>query len=189
MAKKKTAPKKRTQKRSVNKKPAFLRAFIASASLTAAAEAVGIDRSIHYDWLAKDAEYAKAFEQARIEAGQTLEDDAVHWARIGVFEPLVYQGRFQFAERERTLCTLPDGREVFEEELPADLAGVEIVSRRGIKEQFGPPLGIFRRSEGLMARLLKAFIPDRYGDKTEVTGANGGAIEQALTVTFVRPKE
>lgn len=179
-------------KTTINKKPAFLKAYIATASLTEAAKACKIDRTLHYQWLENDPEYARAFEQARKQAGQTLEDDAVHWARVGVFEPLVYQGSFCYAQREVKLHTLPDGREVRDEQLPAnpeDLAAMEIVSTRTVTEAYGPPLGIFRRSEGLMSRLLKAFMPDRYGDRTELTGPGGGPVESALTVTFVKPKE
>jgi hypothetical protein len=170
-------PKKK-QKRSVNKKPAFLKAFIACGDLTRAAAAIGMDRSNHYDWLEKDPAYVKAFARAEIQAGQTLEDDAVHWARVGVFDPLVYQGQFQFAQRQVTLCLLPDGREVREEDLPQPIGDVQVQGRRTITENFGAPLGVFRRSEGLMGRLLKRFFPERYGDRVsaELSGPGGGPI-------------
>lgn len=177
------------QTRLIDKKPAFLAAFRVLANVREAAKAAKIDRSLHYDWLDSDPEYAAAFARARREAGQELKDDAVEWARKGIFEPLVYQGQFQFAQREVKLHTLPDGREVRDEQLPDDRAGVEIVSTRTITEPYGPPLGIYRRSESLLARLLKAFIPEEFGDKTEITGPGGGAIESALTVTFVRPED
>jgi hypothetical protein len=175
---KRKTPAKRKQKRAVNKKPAFLAAFKVSASLTEAAAATGIDRGQHYDWLRSDPKYAEAFEQARIEAGQSLEDDAIAWARKGIFEPIVYQGSFCFAQRERVKCTLLDGREVFAEELPDDYNPEWIQSKRVILESYGPPLGIYRRSEGLMSRLLKAFLPSRYADRgaVEISGPKGGPI-------------
>jgi hypothetical protein len=183
------------QRRLIDKKPAFLKAFIACASLTEAAKAVRIDRSMHYDWLRTDPDYAARFEQARIEAAQTLEDDAVEWARKGIREPLVYQGQFCYEQRKRTICTLPDGRDVYEDELTggdpkADLSGFDIQSRRTVIESFGPPLVIHRRSEGLLGRLLKAFMPARYADRgaVEVTGKEGGPIESTLQIVFVRPK-
>jgi hypothetical protein len=188
-------PEPRKQRRLINKKPAFLKAFIACGSLTEAAKAVKIDRSAHYDWLKSDPEYAAAFSQACTEAGQTLEDIAVEWATRGIFEPLVYQGQFCYAMRNRVLCLLPDGREVYEDDLTggnpqADLSGFEIQSRRTVTEPFGPPLGIWRRSEGLMGRLLKAFMPARYADRgaVEVTGKDGGPVESTLQIVFVRPK-
>jgi hypothetical protein len=180
---KKKPAKKKAQKRGVDKRKAFLKAFVACASLTEAAAAVGIDRSAHYDWL-KEPKYAEAFERARLEAAQTLEDDAVAWARKGIFEPLVYQGQFQYAQRKRIICTLPDGREVYEDDLTRedpnfDLKPFDIQSRRTVLEDYGLPLGIFRRSEGLMGRLLKAFMPQRYADRgaLELTGKDGGPLE------------
>jgi hypothetical protein len=163
--KKKNPAPKRTQTRLIDKKPAFLAAFVEAASVTVAAEAVGIDRSLHYQWLDSDPEYVKAFEQARRRAAQEIEDDAIQWARRGAFEPIVYQGAFSYPQK-------------WDESL-----------EKWIDDKTQPPLGVYRRSEGLMLRVLKAFNPERYGDKTEVTGANGAPIEASLTVTFVKPKE
>lgn len=179
---------KKRQTRTIDKRGAFLAAYVASASLTAAAEAVGIDRALHYRWL-QEPKYAADYAAARLQAGDTLKDDAVHWARVGIFEPLVFQGQFQFADyRVRTLCMLPDGSEVFAEDVPK---GVTPTGERPVKVGIGPPLGVFRRSEGLMARLLKAQLPAEFGDKTamELTGADGGPIDSSITVTFVKPKE
>lgn len=174
---------KKPQKRTLNKKPAFLKAFAACADLTRAAAACKIDRSEHYRWLKTDPKYAEAFEQARVEAGQTLEDDAVRWARVGIFEQYVYQGRPQFAQRERIKCRLPDGREVYRDEFRLEeLAAMEVQSERTVTEDDPRrPLGAFRRSEGLMGRLLSAFIPKRYASRSvELTGKDGAPIEIAI---------
>ena len=184
---------KKSQRRILSKKGAFLKAFIACADLTRAAAACKIDRCNHYEWLRKDKRYAKAFAVAREQAAQTLEDDAVHWARRGLFEQYTYQGRPQFAQRIRILGKLPDGREIYQDEYtPAELRAFEIQSTRVIEEDDpSRPLGQFRRSEGLMGRLLKAFMPARYAERSvaEVSGKDGGAIDAQLTVTFVQPKE
>lgn len=191
MAKPKTpkskAKPKRVQTRTIDKRPAFLAAYVETASLTAAAAAVGVDRAMHYRWM-EDPEYGALYAIAREQAGETLEDDAVHWARVGIFEPLTFQGQFQYADyREHVLCTLADGREVLEAKVSE---GVEVVSTRKVKVGIGRPLGVFRRSEGLMARLLKAFMPSRYADRgaVELTGKDGGPIENSITVTFVKPE-
>lgn len=55
----------RTQKRAIDRRPAFLAAFAASGSLTEAARAVGQDRRRHYDWLRNDPAYSAQFEAAR----------------------------------------------------------------------------------------------------------------------------
>lgn len=188
------AKAKRVQTRLINKKPAFLAAFVACASITRAAEAVGIDRGQHYEWLESDPEYAKAFAAAIPRAGDTLKDDAVEWARVGIFEPLVYQGRFQFAQREIEICTLANGQEVTQQQVAAlEAIGktkVDVLFRRSKWEDYGPPLGIFRRSEGLMARLLKAFKPDEFGDKlqAEVTGKGGGPMEIVSRLAAARAR-
>lgn len=152
---------KKRQSRTIDKKPAFLAAFVACASLTEAAKACGIDRSNHYDWLREDKAYAEAFAAARQQAGDTLKDDAVEWVRRGIFEPLVYQGQFQFAQRP-----------------VLDAEG----KPTGATENYGSPLGIYRRSEGLMHRLLRAFLPDEFGDRSalELTGKDGGPVEVSL---------
>lgn len=66
--------------------------FRVTASLTEAAKAVGIDRGAHYDWLRTDAKYPAQFDAARVEAAQSLEDEAIRRAREGVLEPIFYQG-------------------------------------------------------------------------------------------------
>jgi hypothetical protein len=153
-------PKKK-QKRAVNKKPAFLKAFRICASLTEAAAAIGIDRGQHYDWLAKDPKYAAAFELAKLEAAQSLEDEAVSRARRGVYEPLVYQGNFTYP------------KEQYEVE-PAVLAWREVPG--------APPIGVWRKSDGLLMFLLRGFLPQKYRQQgsMEITGANGGPIEMSI---------
>jgi hypothetical protein len=92
----KTKPK---QRRAVNKKPAFLAAYRLTASLTEAAKAIPQDRTQHYNWLANDAKYAAAFELAKIEAAELLEDECVRRALVGVLKPVFYQGQPCGAER------------------------------------------------------------------------------------------
>lgn len=153
---------------------------------------VKIDRSNHYQWLRDDPAYVVDFAQAKIEAGQTIKDSAVHWAMVGIDEPIIYQGQFQFKERQVTLCLLPDGREIRANKLPKDKSALGIVSTRTITEKYGPPLTVRRRSEGLHARVWKAFIPEDFGDRVsaELTGKGGGAIESEHRVIFVsRPPD
>lgn len=76
----------------MDKKPAFLAAYRLTASLTEAAKAVPQDRTQHYNWLQRDAKYAAAFELAKREAADSLEDEAVRRAREGVLEAVYFQG-------------------------------------------------------------------------------------------------
>lgn len=74
------------------KKRAFLAAYAKTAQVTAAAEAAKVERATHYKWLKEDPYYAELFEQAKIEAAEMLEAEAVRRANIGVDEPVFYQG-------------------------------------------------------------------------------------------------
>lgn len=60
------------QRRLLDKKTAFLAAFVACADLTRAAATVGIDRSEHYRWLKGDPTYGARFEAARAQAQDAL---------------------------------------------------------------------------------------------------------------------
>jgi hypothetical protein len=98
-------------------------------------------------------------------AAGALEDDIIRWARIGVFEPLVYQGEFQYATRKRTLCKLADGTTAFEDELPD---GALVSERRTITTRDGEMLGVYRRDARLLEMLLAAWMPEKYGDALEL---------------------
>jgi hypothetical protein len=180
---------KRIQRRRPNKKPAFLDAYKNCANLTAAAAAVGINRSIHYDWLRKDAKYRAAFDLADIEATQTLYDSAVQRALVGVYEPNVYQGQFIYPREEYVLTPAVPAVEAVEaldwkdEGGPrAAVAAVPAIPEvRAWRDVPGaPPLGIWKRSESLHLALLRAKIPAFRAASVEMTGKDGGAIEISL---------
>lgn len=166
--------RKRVQTRLINKKSAFLAAFIESGSLTEAAEAVGINRRQHYEWLAKDPKYVAAFEAAKPQAAQTLHDLAVKRVKEGEFIPNVYQGRFCYPQ------------EFYEKEpaKPAIEAAFGVDARPAVPAVIGirdipdaAPLGRFRRSEMLHLALLRAHIPEFRNSTIELTGKDGGEIE------------
>ncbi len=60
--------------------------------MVGAAEAVKIDRRLHYRWLDEDNVYAKAFQRAKLEAADVLEAEAVRRARDGVVEAVYHDG-------------------------------------------------------------------------------------------------
>lgn len=57
-----------------------------------AAELVGISRRTHNRWLDADPDYARAFVDAREDAADTLEREAIHRAIVGTDEPVFYKG-------------------------------------------------------------------------------------------------
>ena len=187
MPRKKSRPAKspkRKQKRGVPKKKAFLAAFVETCSITEAAAAVGIDRCNHYDWLKNDPKYAAEFEQAIPIAAQNLEDDAVRWARVGIFEPNIYQGQFQYGARKRIECALQDGTTAFQDELPA---GANVIATREVEVK-DVLLGVQKRSESLLSKLLSAWLPEKYGKKVEVSGKDGAPlVPTVMEVVFVDP--
>lgn len=75
-----------------HKKRAFLVAYSECGNVTKAAEASGISRQSHYDWLATDPEYAEAFRHADDAAGDRLEAEARRRAVEGVDEPVYHKG-------------------------------------------------------------------------------------------------
>lgn len=78
------------------KKEAFLGAFRNVATVSGAAKLAGIDKTTHYNWLQADQAYAEAFKEAQADAVDLLEQEARRRAIVGVEEPVVYQGAFQY---------------------------------------------------------------------------------------------
>lgn len=60
-------------------------------NITKAAEAAGVERSMHYRWM-KVPGYAVAFKAAEDQFGDVLEASAISRANDGVLEPVFYQG-------------------------------------------------------------------------------------------------
>lgn len=148
-----------TTERGLSKKPAFLAAYRVTASITKAAAAAKLERSMHYRWLDEDPDYAKAFEATRREAGELLEDEAIRRAYEGFDEPVIYQGGLCYA-----------------------IDQYEVVDGRGRPtsklKRNAKPLTVRKYDAGLLQKLLDGFLPEKYGRrKVELSGANGGPIK------------
>lgn len=74
------------------KKNAFLSAYSQCGNITQAAEAAGINRKAHYNWMRDCPEYPAFFQQAHEAATDKLEQEARHRA-LGYEEDIVYQGQ------------------------------------------------------------------------------------------------
>jgi hypothetical protein len=74
------------------KKAAFLAAFALTGNVTDACKLSEVPRRTHYDWLTADGGYVEAFAEAKKEAIDHLEREAVRRAVEGVEEPVFYQG-------------------------------------------------------------------------------------------------
>src|SRR6185436_13760868 len=73
------------------KKNRFLSGYVRVANVSGAAALAGIDRGTHYDWLNNDPDYKKAFEYAKDDAADALEQELRRRAIEGTPRP-VYQG-------------------------------------------------------------------------------------------------
>jgi len=74
-----------------SKKDAFLAAFETEGTITHAAEKIGIERKMHYYWMANDPDYPERFAAAERAACHALEREARRRAIEGTDKP-VYQG-------------------------------------------------------------------------------------------------
>lgn len=74
-------------------KRAVLLAFRECGRINPACAHAGIAASMHYLWLSTDPKYRAAYEQAKLEFAQVLEDEAIRRAREGVKKPVTYQGK------------------------------------------------------------------------------------------------
>ena len=147
-----------TNERGVSKKPAFLAAFVTTASVTKAAAAADIERTLHYRWLEEDSEYAAAFAKAKLEAGEALEDEAIRRAHEGFLEPVIYQGQ---------LCYDVSQYETDKRGKPTKL------------KADAKPITTRKYSDALLMKLLDGFLPEKYKRRAgvELTGKDGGPIK------------
>lgn len=74
------------------KKRAFIAVYPAVGTISAAADAAGINRHTHYVWLKDDPEYAAAFADAEEKAADRLENEAIRRAVEGTVKPVFHQG-------------------------------------------------------------------------------------------------
>jgi hypothetical protein len=151
------------------RKAAFLRAFGDNGSVTSSARIAGIDRTTHYEWLARDTKYQAAFDRATQMAKDAVLDELVRRGVKGVFKPYIYKGKLQYATRERTLCTLADGTTAFEDELPKDatVTGRQTVTVRG------EVLGVYKYDTRALWKAMVLTMPEEFGPARLRKGKKG----------------
>ncbi len=75
------------------KKRAYLAAFAKTGTHLRAAKASRVHRRSHYRWMEEDPAYRAAFEEAKADAADSLESEAIRRARDGWYEPVYQNGR------------------------------------------------------------------------------------------------
>lgn len=130
--------------------------------LAPAARAAGVPPGTVYKLLKTDSDFAAAVEEAQAEAWDELEAAAAHRATVGVAEPLTYQGNFTYLRD-------PDTQEILR-----DPEGNPVVAT------------VNKPSDALLQFLLKGYRTKFSTTRTELTGANGGAVQMDDTARAAR---
>ncbi len=123
--------------------PAFVAALRETGIIRAACEAAKVGRRTAYDARETNPDFARAWDEALEDAADLLEQEAVRRARMGVREPVIYQGR---------ACGIwiNDAGDVVAEDTP----GARMI-----------PLTVTKYSDSLLIFLLKGIRPDKYRER------------------------
>lgn len=140
--------------------PVFLAALRRVPVLSQAAEAAGIDRTTAWRRMQDDPEFKAQVDEAMEEGIDCAEQEAFRRAVAGFEEPVIYKGALQYVY-ERYIDE-ETGEEKFRPRLDAN--GQPI------------PLTVRKHSDALLVTILKGRRKKVYAERTEVTGADGGAV-------------
>lgn len=132
----------------------FLAALKDTGNVRLACEAVGVNRKTAYRRRASDQSFANLWEEAIDEAADLLEAEAVRRARVGVEEPVVYQGEIQ------GMWIDPKSGKTVTQDTP----GAVLV-----------PTTVTRYSDTLLIFLLKGARPEKYRERFEVRNIEAGS--------------
>lgn len=152
----------------------WFHAFIAAVrthggTLAPAARDVGVLPATVYGLIKSDADFAAAVEAAQEEVYDDMERELARRAVEGVEEPVVYQGQMAF---RMEMALDEEGQEVWRKKL--DTNGQPI------------PLTVNKRSDALLMFALKGYRKKRFAERTELTGADGAAVQIDETTRAAR---
>jgi hypothetical protein len=117
------------------KKSAFLAAFSRCGSLSKAAKRAKVDRRTHYNWLKDDASYSRAFQQAVIEAGDSLQDRLAEMAFEGNVTAAIFLLKGLKPQQFRDRVEIKNIKDLNPEDLTP--AVLEAITHHLIKEASG----------------------------------------------------
>ena len=142
----------------------FLQHLKTSCNMAESCRAVGVTYSAMMSLKARDADFAAACDEALEESYDYLEAEARRRAFHGVEEPVVYQGQLTpLFERNA------DGSVRVDEDTGHPVQARD--SHGNVRY-----LTVRKYSDGLAQFLLKGYRRKKFGDKQEITGADGGAL-------------
>lgn len=142
-------------------KPVFLEALRNVPVVRHACEVAGIGRTTAYEARERDESFAQAWDDAMEEGIDRAEQEAFRRAVVGFEEPVIDKGRLAYRyERYED----EEGAEHYRLQLDAN--GQPI------------PLTVRKHSDALLALYLKGRRKKVYAERTELTGPEGGPVQQ-----------
>jgi hypothetical protein len=142
-------------------KPAFLAALRELPVIKHACAAVGVDRSTAWRARQSDEAFSEAWDEAMEEGIDRAEAEAFRRGVVGFEEPVIDKGRLAY-RYERYVDD--DGVEHYR--LLLDDNGQPI------------PLTVRKHSDAMLGLVLKGRRKKVYADRTELTGPEGGPVQQ-----------
>jgi hypothetical protein len=143
----------------------FLRALASTGVVSTAAQAVGISSAAVAARRRQDPDFEEACLQALEDSIDLLDNAARSRALHGVEEPVIYQGQLTPVWEQDV-----SGQQVLD---PATGSPVQARNADGSLKW----LTVTKYSDALLMFVLKGNRRRLYGDRTEVTGADGGPIK------------
>lgn len=142
-------------------KPIFLEALADVPVVSHACRVVGISYRHAYKTRETDEDFAKAWDEAMEQGIDRAEQEAFRRAVVGFEEPVIDKGRLAY-RYERYV----DDEGVEHYRILLDANGQPV------------PLTVRKHSDALMALMLKGRRKKVFADRTELTGADGGPVQQ-----------
>lgn len=160
-------------------KPAFLEFLAHTPMPTYAARHVGQERSTVYRARMADPEFAEAWKDAEEQGMDRAEREAYRRGVEGVAKPVIFGGQLTY-EVERDANGAPVMVEV--EDVSFDHENKRQVRKRMVEKlvmKDGKPVPIVIReySDMMLTLMLKGRRKQVFSERTEITGADGGAID------------
>lgn len=171
------------------KKGAFLKAFAKVGNVTHAARIAKCNRTVIYDWLDNDPEFARKFEEAESEAVEHLEEEAYRRAVTGTLKPVFHQGIQCGAIREYSDTLLIFTLKARRPEKYRDNVKTEHVGRVGVEHSGSITVGqVADELESKLGPDLEAIARGRFG--LTVPGLHGAGTdgESLASVSGTAPR-
>lgn len=164
----------------------FLKTLAETGVISAAADLACIDRVTVWRRRQRDATFAAACEEALKLAADALEQEARRRALEGALEPVIYQGQPTYVyETDEAgypiMDTVQEEQPGFNEKGEPIVRLVDVKRPRRKLDANGQPviLTVPKRSDTLLALLLRGRRKEVFADRTELTGADGGPVQIA----------